>query len=1182
MNRRCLIAAGLFAGSLVVSTSLHAQDARQQARQRLIEQIHNGETLYRDDLVDDAIQRLYRIDPGAPEGLVAQIGLAVKRNQADQARVLLNQLQKQAPDSALLRQAEALIRVAGPDAQSALTQARLFASVGRVAEARSAYDRVFQGVYPTADLALEYWLLRSREPDSRSVAIDQLERLLATYPRHPGLLLALANFAFSTDRPAQALAYLRTLASIAGQRETAAAREYDYLNTLPPSAASVAAWRSFNERYAGLPVQVRANERLMAQNALVSDPVWQAGRRALENVEQGGRQENLAALRAAVKAYPDDAGFLGALGLAYLRLNNRSQALQYFERAKEKEPRIDQASRWVSLIQSTQDWLTLQRADQLALAQRWDQARALYAQVARNDPLNIFALIGLGDAALAQNQAERAWAWHRKAFALEPDNESAQNAVGRYLATQPAEQALTLLETFPANQKKYLATVRRALQVARLQDQATQAEQAGHTGQAIDLLTQAQALDSADPWLSFRLASLLLQTGQRDQALAAYDRHLAQHADEPASRYAQALLLESADAWNQALAALGAIDPAAWTDDMVALADRVRTRERIAQAAELFDQGQPLAAIAALEHPPENTQTRLQVAEWSGLIGDYARALANYRAVLRQEPDNLEARLGELETWLAQGKTESVRAALSNAPPIPPDTNTNAQRRLAGLWNSLGDTAQARTLLALAAQRTTGPDPLLFRDFARTVAPENPQQALDLYQKAMVDADLLAPAQATTPRDNEAFTQAMQIQPGDDWLRRSIRTDAGTLYQRENTTLHLSNDGWVRTDGTPGLSRLNAGTTLLQINHPLQNGVAFIRADHIRLDAGTFETTANGEIDERFGTCIFPGLDAQGTTQSLPGCTTGLRQKVQGTSFALGWQGDRFGFDIGRTPQSFPVSNWVGGVNLQGDLGQAGWSLDLSRRPMSNSLLSLAGATDPRTGIVWGGALATGATLGLSWDQGEAHGVWASLGHHRITGTNMAANQRTRIMGGYYHRLINEPDRLLTVGVNAMHWRYQRDLGGYTLGQGGYYSPQRYSSVSLPVSYAQRTENWSFAVRGSVSRSVASSRDEPFYPLNNLIAGPVAALQQRGVTAAGLQAANTSTGTTSGDWGYTLSGMVERRLNGHWVVGAGFDLQRGQDYTPSRFMLYLRYTLQPWRGSLPLGPIPLTPYADFN
>lgn len=187
-------------------------------------------------------------------------------------------------------------------------------------------------------------------------------------------------------------------------------------------------------------------------------------------------------------------------------------------------------------------------------------------------------------------------------------------AVGRYLATQPAEQALTLLETFPANQKKYLATVRRALQVARLQDQATQAEQARHTGQAIDLLTQAQALDSADPWLSFRLASLLLQTGQRDQALAAYDRHLAQHADEPASRYAQALLLESADAWNQALAALSAIDPAAWTDDMVALADRVRTRERIAQAAELFDQGQPLAAIAALEHPPENTHGRCQPA----------------------------------------------------------------------------------------------------------------------------------------------------------------------------------------------------------------------------------------------------------------------------------------------------------------------------------------------------------------------------------------------------------------------------------------------------------------------------------------------------------------------------------------------------------------------------------------
>lgn len=1176
---------GAALAGLLLAGPAHAQDARnarEQARERLVEQIHNGETLQRDDLVDDAIQRLYRIDPDAPEGLVAQIYLATRRNQMDEAQQLLQRLERRAPGSAQLREGQALLRLASPESQAKLAQARLLSSVGRVEEARKVYDSIFQGVYPTADLAVEYWLLRSREPGSRATAIAALQTLLKTYPRHPRLLQSLADFAFSDGQPEQALAYLHRLAALPGQREAAANREFDYLVTLPVSAATVAAWRDFTQRYAGLPVQSRAVERLQAQQALVSDPIWRAGREAMARVDAGDAGNHLAPLQAAVRAYPNDAGFLGALGLAYLRQNNRSMALRYFERARDAEARIDQASRWVSLIASTQDWLLLEQADRAAQAGNWERARSLYSQVARKDPANVFAQIGLGDAALATGKPQAAWPYYRKAMALEPQNESAQNGVARYLATLTPAQALQTLATLPAVQQRYLVAVKRQLQIAHLEAQATEALQAGNRTLAISLLEQAQTLNPDDPWLSYRLAGLWLQNGDSARAFAAFERHLALHPDDPATRYAQALLNESVDDWQGALNALNAVQRPAWTPEMLALDERARSRERIARAQVLYDAGQPAAAIAALEQPPENTITRLQVAEWSNLMGDHARAMANYRAVLRAEPDNLDARLGELETWLAQGRLETVKATLQQNPPEPPPEAIGAWRRLANLWGAVGDTARARALLADTAARATAPEPLLYRDYARNVAPDQPQQSLNLYQKAMVDAGLLGATAPDTPRDDEAFTTAMQATPGDDWLQRSIRSDAASLYQRQNTTVTVSNDGWVRTDGTPGISRLNASTTQLQIEHPLMNGTAFLRADHIRLDAGTFDATPSGEIDERFGTCIFPGVDAQGNTQALAGCSSGLTQKANGTGFALGWQGDTFGFDIGRTPASFPISNWVGGVNVQGDLGELGWSLDVSRRPLSNSLLSLAGAVDPRTGIVWGGVLATGATLGLSWDRGEANGVWASLGHHRLTGTNVADNTRTRLMAGYYRRLINEPNRVMTIGVNGMYWRYDRDLGNYTLGQGGYYSPQRYASIGFPVTYAQRTGDWSFSLRGSVSRSVAKSNDESFYPLGGPIAGPLAELQGLGVTPAGFRAANISTGGTSGDWGYSLGAVVERRLSSHWVLGAGFDLQRGQDYTPSRFMLYLRYTVKPWRGSLPLGPTPPTPYADFN
>ncbi len=54
-------------------------------------------------------------------------------------------------------------------------------------------------------------------------------------------------------------------------------------------------------------------------------------------------------------------------------------------------------------------------------------------------------------------------------------------------------------------------------------------------------------------------------------------------------------------------------------------------------------------------------------------------------------------------------------------------------------------------------------------------------------------------------------------------------------------------------------------------------------------------------------------------------------------------------------------------------------------------------------------------------------------------------------MTGYYYKVINEDNRRVTVGLNNMLWHYDKDLSGYTLGQGGYYSPQEYISFAVPV-----------------------------------------------------------------------------------------------------------------------------------
>src|SRR5690606_3007709 len=121
------------------------------------------------------------------------------------------------------------------------------------------------------------------------------------------------------------------------------------------------------------------------------------------------------------------------------------------------------------------------------------------------------------------------------------------------------------------------------------------------------------------------------------------------------------------------------------------LEERLKIRQRIARATALYDTGNRAAGIAALEAAPETTETRMQVASWSLDNGDYPKALANYAAVLRQEPRNTDAWLGQLEAWMGQGKTEAVHSALSRRDPSLAPQEANSMRRWAGLWKATGE-----------------------------------------------------------------------------------------------------------------------------------------------------------------------------------------------------------------------------------------------------------------------------------------------------------------------------------------------------------------------------------------------------------------------------------------------------------------------------------------------------------
>lgn len=796
----------------------------------------------------------------------------------------------------------------------------------------------------------------------------------------------------------------------------------------------------------------------------------------------------------------------------------------------------------------------------------------------------------------------------KQALQAQPDDAEVLGAMGlAYSRAGNRQQALTLFqrakaaETDGYNAGKWNSLIRSNSYWLKI-EQGDKALKTGLLDQAEAAYNQAQRLDSRDPWAQIGLGDVAVERKNDTQAEQAYRRALKLERDNSSAQRGLANIYQrqSPQKALDYINSLPGASQAKLSDKQRGLQSDVVTAQAQKYAAEhnwnqaanrygevlklnpddvwttyhyasaLREAGEPAQADAAFaqlaaKRPVDPQQVYAYALYLSGSDRDDA-ALRHLNTLPQAKWDDnmremaqriqLGKTLTAIDTSLAAGNTSQAKQQLQQADLH--ELSLNQQRQVAMAWRDVGETTKAAALLqplkTAARSQPDGQDKALIYRNAANLEQQlgQPQTARQDYAQAMVASGITG----QVPEDNDSYTRLTRNNATDDWLKRGIRSDAHDLYRQQDVNFTLDTDSWT-SSGTPGKSDLTANTTMLQADMPVYQGRGFLRADWVRMDAGTFDNE-DGNYEASFGTC------------SDQNCRRYRSQNANGVSLGAGWENDKWKGDLGTTPLGFPVVDWVGGLAYSGDWGDIGWTTTVSRRPVSSSLLSFAGAKDPGTGTTWGGVRATGASLGLSYDQGQANGVWADLSAHQLTGENVEDNTRERLMGGYYYKVINEDNRRATVGLSSMLWHYQKDLSGYTLGQGGYYSPQQYFSLSVPVSYRQRTENWSWQLGGSVSWSRSSTSDQKRYPIQNLI--PDSLPDKNAI----------ETGSSGSGFGYTLQALLERRVSSHWTVGGGIDIQQAKDYTPSHFLLYARYSMSGWQGDLDMPPEPLVPYADFK
>ncbi|UVM70429.1 cellulose synthase subunit BcsC-related outer membrane protein [Pseudomonas alvandae] len=785
-------------------------------------------------------------------------------------------------------------------------------------------------------------------------------------------------------------------------------------------------------------------------------------------------------------------------------------------------------------------------------------------------------LLRQGDQALRRKELVKAEKAYQQARKMRPSDARASWALVRLYQAHSPQQLETFLDRLSPAQSREFQALRQSLALARLKAQADVATRRSDWAQVNSLLLKARMLDGDDPWLAFHLAKAQQALRQTGAAEDTFRQLMQRQSHNPEARYAQALYLNATGRDSEALDALTQISRSTWSQPMQDLASQLQRRLLLARAKALRDAGHEVQAVTLLLQQP-NSEDLATVAGWALQRGDRVQAQTYYRQALLRDAQNAEAQLGLIETLIADGQMQPAQQRLeqmASAPAASPDH----LRRQANAWTAVGHPEKADALFAQLLN-TPQSDPLIYRDGARLMARQQPQVAFDQYARGMAAAGLLSPAQAS-PRDDRALTLASREKDSDDWLSRSLRQEVEGVYQQQNPTVHLYHDiAWRSDNTTPGVSDLLAQTSILRIDAPVAQGRGFVQAENIDLDAGAFDTDADGLHRERFGTCAIR-LRNRATGVLSPGGCPGETQRARGSTLAIGWRDERWAVDIGHSAEGFPVANWLGGVSFASDWNSLNWKLTASRRPVSDSLLSHAGAVDPVSGVRWGGVTANGLRLDLSHATSTVDGVWASLGAHWLRGENVANNSRRSAMGGYYYNLIERADERLQTGLTLMYWGYDKDLSEFTLGQGGYYSPQQYYSLGVPLDYAWRNADWSVRLEGSLGWAYATTQASELYPLEGAGANWLSSVQQAGFTAENVNQVKAA-GSTSGA-NVRLQGLVERRLSDHLVLGGGLAWQHSEDYAPSRALLYLRYTFDPWQGNLPLPVEPLSPYAQMR
>jgi Flp pilus assembly protein TadD len=487
------------------------------------------------------------------------------------------------------------------------------------------------------------------------------------------------------------------------------------------------------------------------------------------------------------------------------------------------------------------------------------------------------------------------------------------------------------------------------------------------------------------------------------------------------------------------------------------------------------------------------------------------------------------------------------------------DTDSKAAaRKVMDEGMATGDSQEMRFATALlAARQDRGNDALAL---INAVPREKWTEGMTALEKRVSYGQHLDELRALQ-RQGDYNTLASAVVAKPAWRAEpEIQAFETNLMRRKQARVRMSYENAL-IDGDQGVSRIQSDEIPVQVDLPLDfERTLFIRADTLNANSGRVNPATASNF-AKLGT----------TLPTDPNIASDrLDQNYKGHVVGMGIQTDQYRVDLGSTVGDYPVNDWVGGVQWRTDLGDGSLRLEVARRMVNGSVLSTTGAIDPLTGESWGGARRNGVSA-VYYEAFDPTLDFVGIARaNLITGKNIPDNTELNLQGIIGKTVFQRPGHEVEVAASLFLWSFDKNLRFYTFGQGGYYSPQAFGSLTFPITWTGSMNGWSWQAQARVGASESREDDTALYPLNPELAAAAAA--QGNPT---LQTGGPGGGTSTG-----LRLALEKQVLSNLVVGGYFEIDRSEGYNPDRLQLYVKYSFGDF-FELSVPPEGVTPYSRF-